>query len=135
MSARRFRHTNSCTSKRSTICARWDPFPACPIFSPTPNTWSLINVRDAEFWGAVGDTDPLEDWKCVDQPTLVVYGEEDANVPTQASVQRLEEFDKTNIEINVYTGSGHAVEDPPGQGDSIFRKDALDDIVEFIHAN
>lgn len=100
-----------------------------------PSTWSLINVRNAEFWNAVGNTDPVDDWRRVDQPTLVVYGEEDTNVPTQASVERLEELDKANIEINVYTGSGHAIEDPPGQGDSIFRKDALDDIVEFIHAN
>ena len=100
-----------------------------------PSTWSLINVRDAEFWDAVGNTDPLDDWKRVDQPTLVLYGEKDSNVPTHDSVERLEELNKTNLEINVYAGSGHAIEDPPGQGDSIFRKDALDDIVEFIHAN
>ena len=100
-----------------------------------PSTWSLINVRDAEFWDAVGNADPLDYWKRVDQPTLVVYGEEDTNVPTQASVERLEELEKANIEINVYAGSGHAIEDPPELGDSIFRQDALDDIVEFILAN
>lgn len=100
-----------------------------------PSSWSLINVRDAEFWRAVGNADPLDDWRDVLQPTLVVYGEEDTNVPTQKSVERLETLDRPNIEVNVYVGSGHAIEDPPGQGDSIFRKDALDDIVEFIHAN
>jgi len=97
------------------------------------SAWSLINVRDAEFWEAVGNSDPIDDWRDVDQPTLVVYGEEDTNVPTRASVERLEALDKGNIDINVYAGSGHAIEDPPGQGRQIFRRDALDDIVEFIH--
>jgi dienelactone hydrolase len=37
-----------------------------------------------------------------------------------------------HIEVNVYAGSGHALEDPPGRGDRLFRQDALADIREFI---
>lgn len=99
-----------------------------------PSTWSLISLRDAEFWDAVGNTDPIHDWRRVRQPALFVYGGKDTNVPTRASVERLEALDKPNIEISVYADSGHAIEDPSGLGDSIFRRDALDDIVEFIRS-
>jgi hypothetical protein len=32
----------------------------------------------------------------------------------------------------VYSGSGHALEDPVERGNSIFREDAMKDILDFI---
>lgn len=98
-----------------------------------PSTWVLITVTASDFWKAVGNFDPTPYWASVSQPALVIYGEEDTNAPTEASVEHLERLGNPEIEISVYEGSGHAVEDPIGQGSSIFRRDALDEITEFIH--
>lgn len=97
-----------------------------------PSSWMLINVTDNQFWDTVGNSDPIEDWRAVQQRSLVVYGDMDTNVPTAESVDRLERLANPNLRIDVYEGSGHAIEDPEGEGSSIFRKDALDDIVAFI---
>lgn len=97
-----------------------------------PSTWMLVNVSDRQFWSAVGNSDAIDDWSRIHQPTLVVYGETDTNVPTGTSVERLESLGKSNITIKVYQGSGHAIEDVEGQGNRIFRQDALEDIVAFI---
>jgi hypothetical protein len=43
-------------------------------------------------------------------------------------------LDKANIEVRIYEGSGHALEDPPGQGNRIFRAEALQAIRDFILA-
>lgn len=37
-----------------------------------------------------------------------------------------------NIQVRIYEGSGHALQDPPGTGDSIFREEALTEIKNFI---
>ena len=100
-----------------------------------PSTWSLIHLRDSDFWDAVGDFDPIPYWKRVDQPVLTVYGEQDTNVPTEASAKRLNRLDKPNIRVRVYEGSGHAIEDPVGEGNSIFRVDALEDLSQFVLKN
>jgi pimeloyl-ACP methyl ester carboxylesterase len=97
-----------------------------------PSTWMLVNVTASEFWNAVGNFDPIPYWRQLDQPALVVYGENDTNTATEASVERLNQLDNPNIEIQVYEGSGHAIEDPEGQGNSIFRSDALNKITKFI---
>jgi pimeloyl-ACP methyl ester carboxylesterase len=100
-----------------------------------PSSWSLIYLRDSDFWDAVGNFDPIAYWRSVEQPALVIYGEDDTNVPTEDSVERLEALGKPNLEVRVYEGSGHAIEDPVGQGNSIFREDALDELTRFVHAN
>ena len=35
----------------------------------------------------------------------------------------------------MYEGSGHSIEDPEGEGYSIFSADALDDSTRFVHTN
>jgi uncharacterized protein len=97
-----------------------------------PAAWSLIYVRQNEHWSAVGDFDPLPFWREVVAPSLVLYGAEDTNVNTHRSSARLRSLGKPNIDVKVYDGSGHALEDPPGQGNRIFRSDALSDIRDFI---
>ncbi len=97
-----------------------------------PTSWSLIYLRDRTFWQAIGNFDPLPFWDDVTIPALVLYGEDDTNVPTAESARLLEELNKPNLEVVVYPGSGHALEDPAGHGNSIFRKDALEKTVAFI---
>ena len=79
--------------------------------------------------------DPLPYWKALSVPALAIYGQDDTNVPTEASTTRLRSLENPEITVNVYAGSGHAIEDPPDQGDSIFREDALADIVDFIRVS
>jgi dienelactone hydrolase len=99
-----------------------------------PAAWSLIRIRQKDFWSAVGNFDPLPYWQRVSAPTLVLYGEEDTNVPSAESAARLRSLQSPHITVKVYEGSGHALEDPVGQGQRIFREDVLSDMRDFIHS-
>jgi dienelactone hydrolase len=96
--------------------------------------WTIIHLRQRKFWSGIADSDPLALWHEVDVDALALFGENDTNVPTRRSVARLESIENPNIQIRVYEGSGHALEDPPGRGTSIFRGDALEHIREFIQS-
>lgn len=91
------------------------------------------NVADPDFWNAIGNFDPIPYWEAMAVRSLVVYGEKDTNVPAAESARRLRALGNPNITVTVYPGSGHAIEDPEGQGNRLFRRDALDNIVSFIH--
>ena len=97
-----------------------------------PSTWVLRNITKKDFWDAVGNFDVLPYWEDLTMPALVMYGSEDSNVPTEACKAQLEQLNKDNIEVKIYEGSGHALQDPPGMGDSLFRIEALTDIKDFI---
>jgi pimeloyl-ACP methyl ester carboxylesterase len=97
-----------------------------------PALFLLREFSQKDFWDAIGNFDPLPYWREMNIPTLVLYGSEDTNVPTEASRARLESMGKENIAVKIYPGSGHALQDPPGSGDSIFRDEALMDIIDFI---
>lgn len=97
------------------------------------STAYIRNIRQKGFWKANGNFDPLPYWDNLAINTFVLYGEDDTNVPTAKSARRLRSLDKSNIEMRIYKGSGHALEDPEGVGDSIFRADALEEIASFIH--
>lgn len=96
------------------------------------STFYLKNVGQRDFWKAVGNFDPIPYWEKVTIPALVLYGQEDTNVPATESAARLRSLEKPNIEVIIYEGSGHALEDPEGKGDRIFREDALKKIRDFI---
>ena len=87
-----------------------------------------------EFWSRVGDFDPLPFWERLAIPALALYGETDTNTPSARSAALLRELDNPDIQVRIYAGSGHALEDPPGAGNRLFRQDVLTDIVEFIGA-
>ena len=97
-----------------------------------PSTFVLREFSQKAFWEVVGDFDPVPYWQEVKIPALALYGSEDTNVPSEASKQRLEALEKQNIEVLIFEGSGHALEDPPGRGNSFFREDALSEIEAFI---
>ena len=95
--------------------------------------WSLIYARQKDHWDAIGNYDPAPDWSKVSIPALALFGEEDTNVPSVRSAKVLRSLGNTNIETKIYPGSGHALQSPEGQGTSIFREDALVEIVSFIN--
>lgn len=96
------------------------------------SSYVIRELRQPEFWDAVGNYDSLPYWRELKVPALVLYGGEDPNTPSQASKERLESLGVENLQVVVYPGSGHALQDPPGQGDRVFREQALMDIQEFI---
>lgn len=99
-----------------------------------PSAWFIINVRQKEFWNSVGNFDPIPYWQNLDIRALVLYGESDTNVPSSKSAQALQGINNPNIKVKIYENSGHALESPEGKGDSIFREDALQDILDFIYS-
>lgn len=91
--------------------------PAAPVARGFPQT---ADAPQWTFFRAVADFDPLVHWLHVDAPVLVVYGELDErdNVPVAESVRRLEHgfatVGKTNYDILVVPGVGHAIADDDG---------------------
>ncbi len=100
-----------------------------------PASWSIIKGRQKEFWDAIGNFDPVPYWQGLSVESLVLYGENDSNVPSSESTAILRSLGNPNIAVRIYEGSGHALESPEGKGNSIFREDALRDIRDFINAN
>ena len=97
-----------------------------------PSTYFIRKVPLKDFYGAVGNFDPIPYWRDVAVPALVLYGSEDTNTPTAESVKRLEALKKSNIAVKVYDGSGHGLEDPVGRGRNLIRDEALADIARFV---
>lgn len=110
---------------------RWEPYEAA-LRQGLESRWSKIaegfpQTRHAwqwAWWRKVIDFDPLPYWRKVRQPTLMVFGGQDENMPVVASVQRLvqELGDKANISVMLFPSSGHGVK----------HAEALDLIVAWI---
>jgi dipeptidyl aminopeptidase/acylaminoacyl peptidase len=98
------------------------------------SAFTLRAWRQEEFWSAVGNFDPLPYWTKLDVPALALYGEADTNTPSHRSEVLLRELNNARITIRMYAGSGHALQDPEGTGNRLFRQDALGDIRDFILA-
>ena len=101
------------------------------VIARLSTTW-LIHVGQKEFWDAIGNFDNVTYWEELKVPALALYGANDTKVDSFQSAARLESLQKENVAVTIYDGSGHALEDPPEQGSSIFRQDALERIVQFI---
>jgi len=93
------------------------------------------NVRyfaQPDLYELIVDYDPIPYWRNVSTESLVLLGADDTNVPSAESARRLRHLGNPNIHVTVYRGSGHALESPLGQGDSIIRQDALEAVSDFI---
>jgi len=90
------------------------------------------NIVNRDFWSAIGNFDPLPYWREVEVPTLVILGEQDTNVPSARSRDRLNALDKENIRVVIFEGSGHDLEAPADIGGDYQREDALELIRDFI---
>lgn len=94
------------------------------------------NVRylaQPELYELIVDYDPLPYWRDISRDSLVLLGADDTNVPSAESEKRLKSLNNPHIHVKVYEGSGHALESPVRLGDSIIRRDALEEISAFIH--
>lgn len=91
----------------------------------------VVQRRRPEWWRINGPIDPLDYWKSVEVPSLVVYGADDEfdNVPVKRSVERLEALGCRHISIRVFEGSGHALYEPGGRR---VRQDFLDLLTSWI---
>lgn len=96
------------------------------------SAWSITSVRQSEFWDAVGDFDPLPYWAEVEVPVLFQFGTVDTNTDTRGSVERLGTIARPGLRIEVYDGSGHALQEPPHVGDALIRPEALADLTTFV---
>ena len=93
------------------------------------------NVRylaQPQLYDLIVDYDPLPYWRDISIDSLVLFGANDTNVPSAESAERLSNLENPHIRVNVFEGSGHALESPRGRGNSIIREDALDEISDFI---
>jgi len=93
------------------------------------------NVRylaQPELYELIVDYDPLPYWRNISIDSLALFGADDTNVPSAESAKRLMTLNNPRIHVKVYEGSGHALESPDGQGNSIIRKDALEEISVYI---
>lgn len=90
------------------------------------------NILARDFWSAVGNFDPLPYWEEVTVLALVLLGDQDINVPSGQSRDRLNALDKENIRVVIFEGSGHGLEAPAGIGGDYQREDALELIRDFI---
>lgn len=91
--------------------------------------WNIVN---REFWSAIGNFDPIQYWREVEVPALVILGKEDANVPSVQSQENLLALGKDNIHVIMFEDSGHDLEAPPGVNGEYHREDALELISDFI---
>jgi len=98
------------------------------------STTYLVRVSQKDFWNAIDGCDPLPYWRKLDVPALALYGRDDTNVDAERNAGLLRSLDKQNLAVEIYDGSGHALEDPAGQGDRVFRADALERIRDFIRS-
>ena len=72
--------------------------------------------------------DPAPYWKNVDAPVFFAFGENDENVPVDASIKVLRE--NLNIDlVKTYPDGGHAIRD---KETNRVQNEFLDDLVEFI---
>ncbi len=118
---------------------QWGVLPGISNVLAYGTSFLVRTVGDGAFWHAIGNVDPIPYWEKLTIRCLVLYGRNDTNVPTVESEARLRSLGRSTIDIRIYEGSGHALEDPEGwlgEGDSVsFREDALDDITDFIHTS
>ncbi len=75
-----------------------------------PASWSIIYFRQRGFWDSIGNFDAVPYWRRVSIPSLVLYGEEDTNVPSMDSAAILRSLGNPNIDVRIYDGSGHPLE-------------------------
>lgn len=96
------------------------------------STFVNQKIVDRDWWSTIGNFDPLPYWQEVEAPTLVLLGEQDTNVPSARSQERLNALGKQNIQVVMFEGSGHNLEPPEGIAGEYQREDAFELIRIFI---
>jgi pimeloyl-ACP methyl ester carboxylesterase len=102
--------------------------PVAEGFPQTEDSWVW------KFWRAVGEFDPIDHWKSLKAPALIMYGEldEQDNVPVAESVRRLEAIKEgRDLTVRVFEGTGHALFDQAA-ADHPLRADAVKLLIDWI---
>lgn len=73
---------------------------------------------------------PIPYWRQVDVPVFFAFGENDKNVPVEASIERLNEINLDYL-VKVYPDGGHGITDSTNKVQIEF----LNDLVDFIKEN
>jgi dipeptidyl aminopeptidase/acylaminoacyl peptidase len=73
--------------------------------------------------------DPIPYWKEVLVPVFFAFGENDKNVPVDASIERLRENNLDHFDVKTYADGGHAIRDI--QTNKV-NEEYLNDLVSFI---
>ena len=73
--------------------------------------------------------DPIPYWKRIQVPVFFAFGENDKNVPVEASINRLKENDLSHHKIKIYPNGGHGIID--NQVNKV-NEEFLYDLVKFI---
>ena len=107
------------------------PYGLARVVSHMSSFW-LRKVSQSNFWKAIGNFDPIPYWRRIEIPTLVLYGSDDTNVPSHESKIRFDNLHKDNITVKIFEGSGHALQDPAGQGKTYIRQEVLEEVSDFI---
>ena len=92
-----------------------------------PITTNMLEKKEHVI--AFAEFDPIPYWKRVRVPVFFAYGENDENVPVDASIGRLKENGLTHYKIELYPEGGHGIVD--NQAKKVSDK-FLNDLVEFI---
>ena len=98
------------------------------------STYVLTSVSQKELYDTIGDFNNVPYWRQVTVPSLALFGEEDSNVDAKGTAAILESLQLPNLHVTIFPGSGHALEDPPNQGTSVIRHEALQQISTFIQS-
>ena len=85
-------------------------------------------IRQMDHFRAYAGFDPIPYWKRVECPVFFAFGENDPNVPVEASLDVLRVNGIEGL-IEVYPDGGHAIRDSQTNAVS---GDFLDDLLEFI---
>jgi dienelactone hydrolase len=87
------------------------------------------NLKQMEHVSAFMGFDPIPYWKDVHVPVFFAFGENDENVPVDASIERLIENNLNHFEVKSYADGGHAIRDIQTNEVS---DEFLQDLVSFI---
>ena len=87
------------------------------------------SLMEKEFFVPMAGFDPIPYWLNTHVPVFFAFGEDDKNVPVEASIQRLRENGLDVHRIEVYPDGGHAIRDPATNEVS---GEYLRDLVQFI---
>ena len=87
------------------------------------------NIKQMEHVSAYMGFDPIPYWKRIHIPVFFAFGENDENVPVDASINRLKENNLNQFNVKIYADGGHAIRDI--QTNKV-KEEFLLDLVEFI---
>lgn len=95
------------------------------------STTFIKKIGQRDFWNGINDFDPLPYWQAMSVDGLILLGADDTNVPAQESAALIDALQKPGLHVEIFEGSGHALQDPVEHGNRIVRRDASGAVADF----